>query len=134
MTPNLQSKLHHLRQIIHDYRSLLIAYSGGVDSALVVAIAHQELKQKSLACIASSPSYPQREMQSALQLLTQLIAPYRIIQTNEHENPNYAANPNNRCYFCKSTLYTHLRQIARDENWHAIADGVHLDDITDHGH
>lgn len=124
MTPLLE-KLHAWCQ---QFPSLLTAYSGGVDSALVMAVAHQALGDKALACIGVSPSYPQRELDGALTLAQTLGAKVRIVHTFEHQDPNYAANPSNRCYFCKSELYTRLQSIAQEEHFAAIADGNNATD------
>jgi uncharacterized protein len=132
MKQSLLEKLAALRQIIRDCGSALVAYSGGVDSALVLAVARQELGERALGCIGDSPSYPRRELRDAIALVEQLGAPYRIIDTLEYADENYAANPTNRCYFCKSELYNRLRSIAREEDWSAILDGNHLDDLADH--
>lgn len=132
MTQSLSEKLTELRKIIRDCGSALVAYSGGVDSALVLAVAHQELGRRTLGCIGDSPSYPRRELRDAVALVEQLGAPYRIINTREYADENYAANPANRCYFCKAELYNRLRAVAREEGWNAILDGSHLDDVADH--
>lgn len=132
MIAELEHKLASLRSIICGCGSALVAYSGGVDSALVMLVAHQELGDRALACIGLSPSYPRREMQDAVQLAESLGVRYRVVNTREYADPNYAANPANRCYYCKSELYNHLRQIAATEGWGAILDGSHLDDIVDH--
>jgi uncharacterized protein len=132
MTPALTDKLSHLRDIIRGCGSALIAYSGGVDSALVLAVAHQELGDGALGCIGDSPSYPRRELRDAVALVEQLGAPHRVVNTLEYADANYAANPINRCYFCKSELYNRLRSIAAAEGWNAILDGNHLDDVADH--
>lgn len=132
MKQGLLEKLAALRQIIRDCGSALVAYSGGVDSALVLAVAQQELGERALGCIGDSPSYPRRELRDAIALVEQLGAPYRIIDTLEYADKNYAANPANRCYFCKSELYNRLRSIVREEGWSAILDGNHVDDLADH--
>jgi uncharacterized protein len=132
MTGSLVQKLDVLRAIIRGCGSALVAYSGGVDSALVLAVAWQELGNRALGCIGDSPSYPRRELRDAVALAENLAVPYRVINTREYADENYAANPANRCYFCKSELYNRLRSIARDEGWNTILDGNHLDDVTDH--
>jgi pyridinium-3,5-biscarboxylic acid mononucleotide sulfurtransferase len=131
MPTPLAEKLEHLRAIIHQLQSVLVAYSGGVDSALVLAVAVEQLGSRALACIGVSPSYPQRERDAAVALAAQLGAAYRIIETTEHEDPRYAANPDNRCYFCKANLFDHLREIAAAEGWNAILDGNNVSDMTD---
>src|SRR5438105_5535903 len=120
----LDEKLQTLRRIIGAMGSCLVAYSGGVDGALVMAIAHAELGDKSLACIGVSPSYPAREMRSAIETAERIGAAYRLIQTEEHLDPNYLANPNHRCYYCKSELYARLTRVAEAEGWRAIVDGT----------
>jgi uncharacterized protein len=134
MTGPVEENLQRLRSIIGPMRSALVAYSGGVDSALVMAVAHEQLGERALACIGVSPSYPARERAAATSLAETLGAAYRIIEPREHHDQRYASNPTDRCYFCKTALFTALRGIARDEGWDAILDGAHLDDVTDHAH
>jgi uncharacterized protein len=108
-----------------------VAYSGGVDSALVMAAAQRAMARKggrALACIGTSPSYPERELQSALAVAKEVGAEVRVVKTEEHLDPNYAANPQNRCYFCKSELYTRLAAIAEAEGFEAILDGNNATD------
>lgn len=131
LAPDLQAKLDHLRAIIRACGSALVAYSGGIDSTLVLAVAHEQLGDKALACIGVSPSYPRRELEEAIAIAREIGAAYRLVETNEHLNPNYAANPVNRCYFCKSTLHSHLVAIAREEGWNAILDGANASDVGD---
>ena len=105
LSPTTEEKYQQMRALIRGFGSVLVAYSGGVDSALVMAIAYRELGDKALACIGVSPSYPTREMRNAVKLAEELGVPYRLGDTEEHLDPNYAANPTNRCYFCKSELH-----------------------------
>jgi uncharacterized protein len=124
-------KLSRLRAIFRQMPSVLVAYSGGVDSALLMTVAHEELGDKALACIGRSPSYPAREMQEAIDLARERGARCRIIDTREYLSPHYAANDANRCYFCKSELFDQLRRIAQEEGWAAIVDGNNASDLSD---
>jgi len=132
LTPELTTKLNHLRAIMHECGSVLVAYSGGVDSALVMAVAYRALGAKALACIGVSPSYPAREMRDAVKLAEELGVPYRLVNTEEYLDPNYAANPNNRCYFCKSELHNQLKSILVNENWGIVLDGNNASDVGDY--
>jgi uncharacterized protein len=128
------SSLNRLREIIRRLQSVLVAYSGGVDSALVMAVASEQLGQRALACIGVSPSYPGREQRAAIRTLKTIGASYRLVEPHEQTMSGYVANADDRCYFCKSALFGELRQIAASEGWNAIVDGTHLDDVGDHRH
>lgn len=132
MNRELNDKLGNLRQIVRECDSALVAYSGGVDSALVMVVAHQELGDQALACIGVSPSYPTREMRAAIDLAEQLGVPYRLIDTEEHLDPSYAANPVDRCYFCKTELHDQLQAVARTEGWQVVLDGNNASDVGDY--
>src|SRR3954470_18287957 len=97
----LTNKLSFLRSHLRELSPLIVAYSGGVDSAVVLAVAIGELGDKALACIGVSPSYPQREMADAIDLAKSIGATVRTIDTEEHLDARYAANPADRCYYCK---------------------------------
>jgi len=108
-----------------------VAYSGGVDSALVLAVAHEALGGRVLACLGVSPSLPEREKRDAVALAGRLRAPIRLVPTNEHLDPAYAENSPERCFHCKRNLYDRLEEILRAEGWGAILDGTHADDLGD---
>ena len=125
-------KLTTLRSFINQFDSALVAYSGGVDSALVMAIAHEQLGTRALACIGVSPSYPTREMRDAIRLADEWGIPNRQVHTEEYLDTNYAANANKRCYFCKSELHDQLKVIAAQEEWQIVLDGTNASDLGDY--
>ena len=125
----MNDSLPKLENWFRQFPSVIVAYSGGVDSALLMAAAHKALGEKALACIGTSPSYPERELASALEVAGALGAKVRVVRTEEHLDPNYAANPANRCYFCKSELFGKLKEIAEAEKIAVIVDGNNASDL-----
>lgn len=128
----LEGKERRLREIVRGHGELLVAYSGGVDSGLVLKVAHDELGRLAMGVTAYSPAVPRRELQEALRLARSIGAAHRVVRTGEIDDPRYAANPINRCYFCKSTLYASLADFARSHGYRTIANGTNLDDLADH--
>ena len=124
-------KLQQLRGILRSYGSCVIAYSGGVDSVFLALVAHQELGNKFLAVIADSPSLPRRELAEALEIAEKFSFPVRVVKTAEFDNPEYLKNPQNRCYFCKSELFTELEPLAKSEGFAVIAYGENASDVGD---
>jgi pyridinium-3,5-biscarboxylic acid mononucleotide sulfurtransferase len=124
-------KLGRLRELLRGYGSCLVAYSGGVDSVFLARVAHDTLGDKSLAVIADSPSLPRREFQEALELGKRFQFPVRVVKTAEFNNPEYLANPLNRCYFCKHELFEELTPLARELNFGVICYGENASDIGD---
>src|SRR5262249_31679114 len=110
----------------------LVAYSGGVDSVLLGFVAHQALGDKSLAVIADSPTLPRRELAEALAVAERFQFPVRVIRTKEFDNPDYFANPSNRCYFCKHELFAELTPLAKAEGYAVLAYGENASDIGDY--
>ena len=111
--------------------SVVVAYSGGADSAYLAFIAHRTLGDRAVAITADSPSYPERHRQLAIQIARDFGLRHEIIHTNELERPEYRANPSNRCYYCKHELYTHLSRIAAGRGA-VIVDGNNADDRGDY--
>ena len=125
----MNEKLTLLRAQLREHAPLVIAYSGGVDSAYLLAEARQTLGDKVLGVIADSPSLPRQALADALALAAQIGAPVEVVKTSELDNPEYAANPMNRCYFCKAELFTRLDALAQERGYRAIAYGENADDM-----
>ena len=121
-----------LLRALEDLPGLIVAYSGGVDSAYLAWAATQVLGSRALCITADSPSYPDRHRELALRIARDFGLHHEIIRTDEMARPEYRANPANRCYYCKHELYTHLSAIARDRGIPAIADGSNADDRGDY--
>jgi len=125
-------KEQRLRELVSSFDSLIIAFSGGVDSAYLAWVATQELGPAALCITAESPSYPDRHRQLALRVAEQFGFRHEIIQSHELERLEYRSNPTNRCYYCKHELYSLLTAVARAREFNAIADGSNADDRGDY--
>lgn len=121
-----------LRARIRDAGSALVAFSGGVDSTFVLKVALDVLGPKAVALTAISPSVAPREREAAIRIARELGAEHVLVDSSELSDPRYAANPTDRCYFCKSELYDLCRQVAADRGIAAILDGFNADDVGDH--
>lgn len=131
--PELEAKAERLAAVITGYGSVLVAYSGGVDSALVLKVAHEVLGPELAAgCLAISPSVPPREVELAKKHAGEMGVKLLLTYTKEMEKEGYVENSPNRCYYCKSTLYTELTDMALEKGFTIIADGFNLDDKGDH--
>jgi len=127
----LREKLEELRRSLGKLDSLMVAYSGGTDSAFLAYAAHQVLGERMLAVIADSPSLPRAELSAALEFAAQHGIPVHILQTSELDDPNYARNDSNRCFHCKDELFTQMEAARVELGFAHIAYGRNLDDDGD---
>ena len=129
----LEKRLGELEDIVAPYRSALVAFSGGVDSSLALAVAARSLpKEKVLAVTSNNETYLPSELEGAEAFARSLGVKHLVVNTRELDDPNYASNPINRCYFCKSTLYSDLARIAENQGYACVVDGANKDDEGDY--
>jgi len=126
------AKLDQMRAMFAPMRSLIVAFSGGVDSTLVLKVAHDALGDSVLALTTTSPTMPDEDRESALAMARLIGARHLLVESNELEIPGYAANPLNRCYLCKHNLFTVCEAKAAQLGIEEIVDGLNLDDLHDY--
>jgi uncharacterized protein len=127
-----QDKIENLKQIITGYGRVAVAYSGGIDSTLLLKVSHDCLGEAAVAITAVSPSLPARELEQAQAIARQIGAPHILIHSQELDDPRYLENTPSRCYFCKSEVYTQLIKRAAELGIETLLDGTNADDAGDH--
>jgi uncharacterized protein len=122
-----------LRELVRTFPSALLGYSGGVDSALLAVVLREELgRERMLAGIGRSDSYPEEQWRMAHDIARRFDVPVLEVATHELDDPRYLANPTNRCFYCKTELWTRLRQVAEERGLAVICDGTNADDLGEH--
>lgn len=126
------AQLQALESYIRTLQSVVVCFSGGIDSALVLWAAHRQLGSHAIGLTAISPSLSAAEKEAAIAFAKHIGARHELIETQEIENPNYASNPSNRCFYCKTELYTVAQKWADRWGIQALANGTNLDDLGDY--
>jgi uncharacterized protein len=132
VTSALGTREQRLQDVLASYRSVVVAFSGGVDSAYLAWAATELLGAAALCVTADSPSYPEHHRQLALRLAREFSLHHEFVRTTEVERPAYRANPVNRCYYCKQELYGALTALASSRNFAVVVDGSNADDREDY--
>ncbi len=132
VTPEVLAKAAQLHELFRQMKSVVVAFSGGVDSAYVAHVATAELSARALCVTGDSPSLSRSERDGVKELAAKFNFTHEIINTEETADPRYQANPTNRCYFCKTELYTKLSALARARQIDFVVDGSNTDDTGDH--
>jgi uncharacterized protein len=131
MSPEIRKKHQRLAAILRELGAVVIGYSGGVDSTLLLKVARDTLGDRAIAVIGKSATYPSREYEEAVRIALGIGASYLEVDTAETDVVKFRENPANRCYFCKTELFSKLRVIADEKDIRWIADGAIMDDLDD---
>jgi uncharacterized protein len=132
LTGSGTDQLGHLRALLREMESVLVCYSGGVDSAFVLAAAHEVLGQRAVGLTAVSPSLAPFEKEAAMAVAAQIGARHELVESHEIERPGYVANATDRCFHCKSELYEIAEEKRREWGLRYVLNGTNLDDLGDH--
>src|SRR5579871_2105177 len=132
LSPSLQSKYERMKEILREMGEVVVGYSGGVDSTVVMKVAHDVLGDRAVAVVGDSEAFPQGEVDAALKVAEEMGVEVVRVRTHELSNIHFRVNNPDRCYHCKTELFTELHEVAEQRGIRWIADGSHADDVGDH--